>query len=128
MEVSVKVRFNASKEKFESYGGNRYRRRLARHQYSGTARPRHKRVAGQDKIGDKKFKVTDTDSTYGKCAFGLTDKVSYKHQTCELAIPKSEIDTTKTIAFSLYYYGTYGTEYIGGLTGALYNSNISNSL
>ena len=24
MEVSVKIRFNASKEKFEAYGGNRY--------------------------------------------------------------------------------------------------------
>jgi len=24
MEVTIKVRFNASKEKFESYGGNKY--------------------------------------------------------------------------------------------------------
>ena len=24
MEVTIKIRFNASKEKFESYGGNRY--------------------------------------------------------------------------------------------------------
>jgi len=57
-------------------------------------------------IGDNKFKVTDSDNTYGKCGFGLTSKVSYKHQTCEIKIPKSEISNNQDVSFALEYYGT----------------------
>ncbi len=65
-------------------------------------------------IGDKKFKVTDTDNTYGKCAFGLTSKVAYKHQTCELKIPKSLSTVNPVVSFTLEYYGTAGV-FVSGL-------------
>ncbi|MDD3648181.1 MAG: hypothetical protein PHS44_06835 [Candidatus Dojkabacteria bacterium] len=56
--------------------------------------------------GEKQeFRVTDLNDTYGKCAFGLTSKVSYKHQTCELRIPKSKINGD-SLDFELKYYGT----------------------
>jgi len=58
-------------------------------------------------IDGKKFKVTDSDNTYGTCSFGLTSKVSYKHATCELKIPKNEIsNSSTTVSFVLGYYGT----------------------
>ena len=58
-------------------------------------------------IGGRKFKVTDADNTYGTCSFGLTSKISYKHATCELKIPKNEISNyTTTVPFVLGYYGT----------------------
>jgi len=79
-------------------------------------------------INGKRFKIDDNDNTYGVCAFGLTDKVSWGHQTCEMRIPKNEINTTKPISFILNYYGTLGQGvYTGGLIGGLYNSNISNT-
>ncbi len=56
---------------------------------------------------EKIYKIDDFDDTYGKCAFGLTSKVSYNHQTCEIKIPKSEILSNK-IDFFINYYGTAG--------------------
>jgi parallel beta-helix repeat protein len=55
--------------------------------------------------GEKSFKIDDYNDEYGKCGFGLTSKVSYKHQTCELSIPKSEI-ASEDLLFMLEYYGT----------------------
>jgi hypothetical protein len=79
-------------------------------------------------IGEKRFLVNDTDATYGKCGFGLTSKVDYRHQTCELKIPKSEIDTSKkNIALKLQYYGTAGAAYAGGLIGLANSSTIDES-
>jgi len=54
---------------------------------------------------DKAFRVDDYNSKYGKCGFGLTSKVPYKHQTCELSIPKSEIEDSN-LDFMIRYYGT----------------------
>jgi len=51
------------------------------------------------------FRIDDFDNTWGESGFGLTSKVTYKHQTCEFAIPKSMIDDNN-IKFSLAYYGT----------------------
>ena len=79
-------------------------------------------------INGKRFKIDDNDSTYGMCAFVLTDKVSWKHQTCEMRIPKNEINTTKPISFILNYYGTLGQGgYTGGLIGGSDYSNINNT-
>jgi parallel beta-helix repeat protein len=55
--------------------------------------------------GDKTFRVDDYSDQYGKCGFGLTSKVTYKHQTCEVKIPKSEIKDND-LEFLLHYYGT----------------------
>ena len=55
----------------------------------------------------KEFRVDDFNDTYGKCAFGLTSRVSYKHQTCEVRIPKSEL-LGREMNFVLRYYGTGG--------------------
>jgi parallel beta-helix repeat protein len=55
--------------------------------------------------GNKAFRIDDYYDEYGKCAFGLTSKVSYKHQTCEFRIPKSEIGSEE-LDFMLLYYGT----------------------
>lgn len=57
--------------------------------------------------GEREFRVDDFNSTYGKCAFGLTSKISYKHQTCEVKIPKEEL-LGNEIDFTLRYYGTGG--------------------
>jgi len=54
---------------------------------------------------EQAFRITDFDTTWGKTGFGLTSKVSYKHETCEFAIPKSIIGNGD-IEFSLAYYGT----------------------
>ena len=54
---------------------------------------------------EQAFRIDDFDDTWGESGFGLTSKVSYKHQTCEFAIPKSIIDDND-IKFSLVYYGT----------------------
>jgi len=78
-------------------------------------------------INDKRFLVNDSDGTYGKCTFGLTDKVSYKHQTCEIKIPKSEINISNPISFVLNYYGTMGGSSTGGIVGSLYGSSITDS-
>jgi len=59
------------------------------------------------KIGGKSFEINDFDETYGVCGFGTTSKVSYKHQTCEFKIPKSEIESG-SVDFKLSYYGTGG--------------------
>lgn len=55
---------------------------------------------------EKEFKIDDYHNEWGKCDFGLTSKVKYKHQTCEFKIPKKEFDDTKEIYFALEYYGT----------------------
>jgi PKD repeat protein len=53
------------------------------------------------------FRITDFDTTWGRSGFGLTSKVSYKHETCEFAIPKSIVGD-EDIKFGLAYYGTGG--------------------
>lgn len=58
-------------------------------------------------IGRRIFRITDEDTTYGTCAFGSTSKAAYKHQTCELAIPR-EAFSGDQVEFSLRYYGTGG--------------------
>jgi hypothetical protein len=67
---------------------------------------------GQDwlevQIGEKVFRVDDHDDTYGQCPFGTSEKVSYKHQLCEMRIPKNEIDDVSSFDFTLRYYGTGG--------------------
>lgn len=86
---------------------------------------------GQDwislSLNGKTFLVNDNSDKYGKCSFGLTKNVSYKHQTCEMRIPKSEINTQNEILFNLGYYGTMGRDFAGGLAGNIYNSEISDS-
>ena len=54
---------------------------------------------------EQAFRVDDFDNTWGESGFGLTSKVSYRHQTCEFAIPKSIIGNDD-IEFGLVYYGT----------------------
>jgi len=54
---------------------------------------------------EQTFRIDDFDNTWGESGFGLTSKVSYKHQTCEFAIPKNIIGN-EDIEFSLAYYGT----------------------
>jgi PKD repeat protein len=56
---------------------------------------------------EQAFRITDFDTTWGKTGFGLTSKVSYKHETCEFAIPKSIVGADD-IEFGLAYYGTGG--------------------
>jgi hypothetical protein len=53
----------------------------------------------------KEYLINDLVDIYGKCGFGLTSKVDYKHQTCEVRIPKSEIGNNY-LDFYLQYYGT----------------------
>lgn len=53
------------------------------------------------------YRVDDYTDTFGTCAFGLTSKVTHKHQSCEIRIPKNEIMGT-TLDYSLGYYGTSG--------------------
>ena len=55
--------------------------------------------------GYKSFKIDDLHEEYGKCAFGLTSQVPYKHKSCEFAIPKNEIGDDNA-GFRLRYYGT----------------------
>jgi len=57
-------------------------------------------------IGGKTFRIDDSNDTWGRCGFGLTSKVGYKHQTCEFSIPKSDIGDGD-FGFVLRYYGTY---------------------
>jgi len=56
------------------------------------------------------FRVDDYDNTWGKAGFGLTSKVSYKHQTYEFAVPKIIIGN-ENIEFNLAYYGTMAEDY-----------------
>lgn len=56
---------------------------------------------------ERVFRVDDFTDEYGVCAFGLTSAVSYKHQTCELNIPREEL-SGEQIDFFLRYYGTGG--------------------
>ena len=56
---------------------------------------------------EQAFRIDDFNTNWGEAGFGLTGKVSYKHQTYEFAIPKSLIGS-ENIEFSLEYYGTYG--------------------
>jgi uncharacterized repeat protein (TIGR02543 family) len=53
------------------------------------------------------FRIDDFNATWGKPGFGLTSKVSYKHQTYEFAIPKALIGNGD-VQFNLAYYGTAG--------------------
>jgi hypothetical protein len=56
---------------------------------------------------EQAFRINDYDSTWGKGGFGLTGKVSCKHQTYEFAITKSIIGN-EDLKFGLGYYGTAG--------------------
>ena len=56
---------------------------------------------------EKEYRVDDYHDEYGRCAFGITSKVTYKHQTCEIRIPKSELTANK-LDFVMRYYGTGG--------------------
>ncbi|MEA3323333.1 MAG: Ig-like domain-containing protein, partial [Patescibacteria group bacterium] len=59
-------------------------------------------------IGDKTFRIDDQNQQYGNCPFATSDKVTYKHQLCNITIPKSEIDIQDNFDFILEYYGTGG--------------------
>lgn len=61
----------------------------------------HNAVGGQT----KEFRVDDNSPEYGTCAQGMSSKVSYPHQQCEIKIPKSEIDGNE-LNFVMRYYGT----------------------
>ncbi len=54
---------------------------------------------------ERKFRIDDFDDTWGQSAFGTTSKVSYKHKSCEFAIPRAIIGSDD-IEFKLRYYGT----------------------
>lgn len=71
-----------------------------------------KLVSGEEKI----FRIDDFSGHDGVCAFGLTSKVSYKHQTCEFQIPREELDSGD-FDFDLRYYGTSG--------GPMFNFNFN---
>jgi len=76
---------------------------------------------GEEKI----FRIDDFTDTYGKCGFGMTGKVDYKHQTCEFSIPKSEIGNDN-FNFSLRYYGTGASTVTGiGLEYYSHNNTVS---
>ena len=51
------------------------------------------------------FRIDDFDDTWGQWTFGITSKVSYKHKSCEFAIPKAIVGDDD-IEFKLRYYGT----------------------
>jgi len=55
---------------------------------------------------EKEYKINDDPGQYGQCGFGLTSKVSYKHQTCEAKIPKADLAGSHLSFYSLYY-GTF---------------------
>jgi hypothetical protein len=65
----------------------------------------------QPEGSEQAFRIDDYDNTWGMSGFGLTSKVSYKHQTYEFAIPKIIIGN-ENIAFNLAYYGTLGAPYV----------------
>lgn len=70
----------------------------------------------------KEYRVDDYFHEYGQCGFGLTSKVSYRHETCEIRIPKSEIEAG-SMSFSLSYYGTFSPG--GDFVGAIVNDGVS---
>ncbi|GEM_PF-1119976 len=71
----------------------------------------------------KEYRIDDYTDTYGKCAFGITSKVSYKHQTCEVKIPKAELKGNQ-LDFVARYYGTNsGQPYID--VSNVHNSDLS---
>jgi parallel beta-helix repeat protein len=74
-------------------------------------------------IGGKTFRVDDFDDTFGVSGFGLTDTVSYKHQTVEMRIPKSSIGQDD-ITFSLRYYGTDAVVNVIGIFVAESDGNV----
>jgi hypothetical protein len=60
------------------------------------------------KLGtETEYRIDDEHKTYGRCRFGFTTKVSHKHQSCEMRIPKKEIQGSH-LDFILRYYGTSG--------------------
>jgi len=69
-------------------------------------------VAFASASGDRVFRVDAAHEAYGKCAFGMTSKVSYEHKTCEFSIPKAEIGGSSAI-FRLRYHGTVVLEPAG---------------
>ncbi|MEF8847767.1 MAG: PKD domain-containing protein, partial [Candidatus Thermoplasmatota archaeon] len=56
-------------------------------------------------INGQTFRIDDFNTKWGKLGFGKTDKVGYKHQTAEFAIPKKQIESDK-FDFDIRYYGT----------------------
>ncbi|MBN2015207.1 right-handed parallel beta-helix repeat-containing protein [Candidatus Dojkabacteria bacterium] len=76
----------------------------------------------------KVFRIDDFNDKYGKCGFGTTDKVAFKHQMCEFAIPKEEFHNSD-ISFKVRYYGTgsaggAGTGIIVESDNATINNNV----
>ncbi|MFC1599537.1 hypothetical protein ACFL3T_00735 [Patescibacteria group bacterium] len=58
-------------------------------------------------IGDKTFKVTANDTTYGKLKFEKTKNANYAHKVAEISIPLSRLDSKRgPIKFKLNVYGT----------------------
>jgi len=51
------------------------------------------------------FHVDDLNDAWGRCAFGLTQQASYRHQSCELKIPRAQLPEGP-LRLSIYYYGT----------------------
>lgn len=82
-------------------------------------------VVDEDGV-EGEFLVDDFMDEFGVCSFGRTNKVSYRHEICEMRIPKGEFENG--INFSVKYYGTGGgfTPVYG--TGILFYSSNYNVL
>jgi hypothetical protein len=63
-------------------------------------------------LGKGVFRIDDFNTMYGKCGFGNTIRVPYKHQMCEFSIPKKEIGYSD-FEFKVRYYGTGAVPVIG---------------
>jgi len=77
--------------------------------------------------GEKEFKIDDFNSQWGKCSFGLTSKVPYKHVACEFKIPKNELPSSNEINFAFAYYGTSSPSVWGIYVSKSNNIQIINS-
>lgn len=59
-------------------------------------------------MGDESYRIDDETDTYGRCGFGMSDRVEYSHQMCEFAIPREELPSD-SFEFGVRYYGTGGS-------------------
>ncbi len=59
--------------------------------------------------GLKKFRISNTDTTWGTSAYEYTDKVVWQHKTYQISIPLGEISASPgdEIEFQIGYYGTF---------------------
>jgi hypothetical protein len=79
-------------------------------------------------VDGKEFRVDDFNQNYGICDFQYTNKVAYKHQVCEMKIPKSELINVDNVNITFQYYGTAGTGGpIAGIVSDAESTQISNS-